>query len=73
MDAQFCSADGDANIILGTKEQAVAVKIKGEHPIYLILDKSFLAGHVPNETNISFVQQLLAQRGPNLNRPGQNR
>jgi hypothetical protein len=63
MDAQFCSVHGDAEILLGTRDQAVALKIPGDHPLYLILDKSFLTGRVPNDANVSFIQDLLTQ-GP---------
>lgn len=62
MDAQYCAVRGEAEVLLGTLEQAIVLKIQKENPIYLILDKSFLSGSAPNTANVAFVEKLLTEQ-----------
>lgn len=60
LEAQYCRVSGDAKIIVGDKYQASVIQIKSEPPVTLILDKYFLAGSPPFDSNVEFLLKKLA-------------
>ena len=53
MDAQACSVEGDAEVIIGNKEQAAVIRVDDSgRSLILVLDQNFLGRNAPEDNRI---------------------
>lgn len=59
MDAQACQVEGDARVLIGTKEAAAAIAVSnGQEEVYVFLDKGFLGRLAPEENRKWLLREI---------------
>lgn len=58
MDAQACRVSGEAEVLVGDKDEAAVARIPGPHPVILVLDQNFLGQKAPIGNRLWLENQL---------------